>query len=342
MKRITILILLLLFTANLRAQINDQLIYGTWIKVKVTYNDDKPLVYANIFKYSYAKYIFTSTGKVGINTGYETTVANNSFLTNDSTLIINSPLGFKMNEFHIAKLTGDELVLVQDNGDGYDKPDAWKIYLIPEKTFQKIHPFKNTDITIMANGDTVYKESPYIYATSTADGGFQNYMQNNISKAASMDGQEGNFKADFIITKTGKVDSLDIINGINPDYQKAFLKFFAKCQLNWQPALLNDKPVNVRMRIMFNYFTSDKMTPAMHLTTDAENAFKQGQYDIALHFYEESFQYRPDDIESIYKSTLCKLALGKADGVCDDLQKINASGTMIVDELINLVCTAKK
>jgi hypothetical protein len=342
MKKIQFIILFVFICAGVKAQINYQNLYGNWIKVKVTYNNDKPLVYGNTFKYSYCKYTFTSDGKLGFNAIYFTSNLDKRYLKSDSILTITNSTGVKINEYLIAKLTADQLVLIQDAGSGYDKPDAMKLYFISEAAFQKAHKVERPDISIMANGDTLYNESPFIYPTFNANGqDIQTYLQEQIRKSVSMDNREGHFRATFIVSKTGSIDSLKIISGIAPDYDKAFMKCFAKCPANWQPATLQGKPVNVKVTLKFNYFTSDKMMPFMRLTDEANKALNNGDYTIAIHYFDQASEYVPDDITNLYKATLCKLVSGKSDGVCDALQKINSSGLMIVDELINIVCKPK-
>ncbi len=340
MKRITICIILSILTSGLKAQINSQLLYNTWVKVKVTYNDDKPLVYSNIFKYSYAKYIFKSDGKAGINTGYLSNAANNTFLINDSAIVISSPGGFEMNRLKILKLTTDELVLEQRGKAGFDQPDALKIYLVSQGAFQRSHKFQSWEFSTIANGDTVYNESPVVYAEFTAANNFQDYVRSQIQ--ASINQEQGHFMATFIVNKTGKIDSLKIVNGISADHDKLFLKIFAKNQAFWKPALLGGKPVNVKVTVKIDHWGSDMVIPSMRFTEEANSALEAGKFDIALHYYEQSLSYVPTDVTNSYKSALCKLALGRTDGVCEALVQINQSGVMIVDELIGLVCKVNK
>lgn len=335
-------LLLLLSSFSLKAQLNTQLLYNTWIKVKATYNNDKPIEYATAFKYSYTKYTFSSNGKVGINMAYSSNSLANSFLTNDSVILVSSSLGYELNRFKIMKLTADEMILVQGNGADFNQPGAWKIYLVTQDAFQRSHKFQSDEYSLMANRDTVYNESPYIYPEFTGGDSFQHYMQEQIRKTVLMDQQEGHFIATFIVNKTGGIDSLKILNGINADFDKAFQKSFVKSQTLWKAAMLHGKAVSVKVSLDLKYFTSDKMMPAMRMNTDADNALWAGKYDIALHYYEQSLTYVPDDMSNIYKSALCKLALGRTDGVCEALVQINRSGTMIVDELIGLVCQPSK
>lgn len=342
MKRYILFISLLLAASHTKAQINPQLLYNTWIKVKATYNNDKPIEYINIVKYSYVKYIFTNSGHNGINVGYTALSANNQFLINDSLITVTTPSGYPLNKFKIVKLSADELVIIQDDGSGFDKPDAWKFYLIPEKKFQNTHRFQPDEFSVMANGDTLYNVSQYVYPKFGVDNDFQYEAQKNISASVSMDSQEGHFLATFIVTKNGTVDSLKILNGINPDFDKAFLRFFTKNLSNWKPATLAGKPVNVKNKITFNYTTSDKMIPIERARANAVQALQQRNFEIALHYYEEILTYTPDDYETLYKATLCKLALGRTDGTCEALAKVNGSTIMMVDELISLVCRSDK
>jgi len=341
MKRITITIFLLLFSIGLKAQLNTQLLYNTWIKVKVTYNNNKPLVYANTFKYSYAKYIFRSDGKAAIKPHYSSDLLNDTFLINDSAIIVDAASGFQLNKFKIAKLSADSLILIGDNGSGLDSANAWKIYLIPQTVFQQTHKFQPDEYNITAKGDTIYNESPFVHPDFMGGEDFSIYIQNQISNTVFMNQQQGHFLATLIVNKAGGVDSLKIVNGINTDFDKAFMKSFAKCQAFWKPAILLGKAVNTKVTVKYNYWGADVMEPGMRLNENADDALNEGKFEIALHYYEESLTYLPDDISNIYKAALCKLALGRTDGVCEALAKVNHSGTMIVDELIGLVCNNK-
>lgn len=338
MKKTILITLLVLVFTGLKAQINESYLKGSWVKIKTTLNSNTELPDIYAIKYSYVKYTFTAPGKIGISTLYNTTGIINDFYLNDSVLVTNNKYGI-LNELKIIKLTANELVVVQKGEKGFNDPYALKFYLIPETDFQRKGVFTTHDISKLATGDTVYNESPKVYATFNGGDEIQTYL---TKAGISMDQQEGHFKSSFIVMKTGEVDSLKILNGINADYDKQFVKWFTKNKKSWTAAKLNGKPVNVKMIKEMRYFTSDRMQPYFRYNTSADNALNQGNYRGALFFYDQALTYLPDNIDDIYKRAACKIILGATNDLCDDMAKIKASGAMLVDELIDKYCVPAK
>lgn len=339
MKKTIVIALLLLAGITLKAQINQQLIYGSWIKVKVTFTDNVELPNIVMRKYSYTRYTFSKTGKINIATVYNTYDSENNFGISDNIITVTNSAGYVMHEMRIDTLTADELILTDKGEEGFNDPQTLKTYFIPEVVFQRRAKFNTNEIGKLANGDTVYTESPKVYAKFKGSQNMQAYLS---AQNVSMEGQEGYFKASFIVSKTGMVDSFKIISGINNDYDKAAVKWFNKNKKNWLPAILNGKAVNVKRIQEARYFTSARIEPTFRLDNDLKDALVQGNYQLALYFYNKALKILPDNITYIYCRAACKIVLNDADGLCDDLAKVQASGTMLLDGLIDKYCRPVK
>jgi hypothetical protein len=341
MKKASFIFFILLHTICLKAQINTSNIYNTWVKVKTTYNDGGELPNVLIQKYSYTKYKLSNSGIINITIKYSGKGSDNKFFVIDSVLSVTSLDNNPVNELRVVKLTADEMVLSQKGATGADEASAFRFYFIPESVFQKKSKFAADEISTLATGDTVYQESPKVYAEFKGEESFQSFLSDR-SEGTNMDGQEGYFKASFIVLKSGMVDSVKILNSINSDYDKQYIKWFNKNKKNWLPAMLNGKPVNIKRIEEIRYFTSARTQPVMRFNNNAYAALTEGNYEKALYYYNQALTYMPDNTEDMYKRAACKIALGITDGLCNDLIKVKATGTLLMDELVDKYCPASK
>jgi len=320
-----ILIAIFLFiTVNTYAQFTSDQLYGIWVKTKVTYKDGSGLGDDDPIKYAYVKYVFSAPNDVNLAMLYDDSGGNYSFYVNDNELTIKSPLGYFINSFHIEGIK-DTLVLLQYGNQGRDDPYTLKYYFVPEKVYKNSIPLKQRDIYSIRIGDTIYNESPKIYPSYKGKN-FQSDIYSGIAETIGMNNRAGHFIAVFTIFKSGIADSLKILQGIDDDFNKRFIKIFNRSRKNWKPATLNGRPVNVEMKVFLTYLTSDAVLPANRYIAEAKNAYSDKKYDLASHFYDLALKADPNNKSALYRQGLCKMILGDKAGACENWNKISELG----------------
>ena len=323
---------------SLFAQINTDTIYGSWVKTKLTYKDGSELPDENILKATYVKYTFTPPDKMNISQGYWQDGPQFIFEILNNEIIIRTSVGSIINQIRILELNGHRMVLQQKGYQGFDDPASLKYTFSRETAFQNALPLNTSDIYAVVAGDTIYKECPKVYADYKGDG-FQKYIYDNVGgKGGDGSGSSGHLAATFIVSKTGIADSLKILEGISPEFDKRFIKTFTKAKKNWKPAVLNGKYVPVQMSVDLNYGAFGPSVSAFEYTGQANSAFKQKDYQGALYFYDQALKNRPADRENLYNRGICKKMLGNLAGACEDWKKIKELGGNEADDLLAKYC----
>ncbi|OKS85085.1 energy transducer TonB [Mucilaginibacter polytrichastri] len=320
------------------AQINKSNIYGTWVINKITFRDDAELPDEHVLKNVYLKYTFSQPNKLNTSTLYYNKGDEISFDINDGFLLFKTPEGNLMNTFHIETVNKNELVLLQKGREGFDDPDALKFYFIPEEKYQANFKLRPSDIYSIKLIDTIYNSSPKIYPIYKGIS-FQSYLSNGIHERISMDNREGHLAASFIVTKAGIADSVKIIEGIDDEFNRRFIKIFNQARKDWKPAILNGNPVSALMMVNLRYTTSDIMMPAYFATRKANDAFNAKEYAIALYYYDISLERTPFDVDNLYRRGMCKMLLGNIPWACEDWKKAKAlGGNSSIDAAIEKYC----
>ncbi|PJJ83107.1 hypothetical protein [Mucilaginibacter auburnensis] len=335
--RYYILFALLLVTKVLRAQTAPQYMFETWVTSKVVFRDGTELPDAHPLKNVYIKYRFSRPNKVNVSSIY--TDYGNAYLfqVDNSLLTIKNDEGWVVNTYR-TEITNDTLVLLQAGRKGFNDPDALKFYFVQERSFQNSLALEPADILKVFERDTIYKQTPKIYAVYRGES-FRNDMYKGVREDVNMDNRVGNLLATFIVSKTGSADSLKILEGIDADYNKTFVKVFKQNRKKWEPALLNGKPVAVQMSVNLSYLTSETAIPALLASQKANQAFTKGNYELALYYFDKAIASKPHDKEDLYLRALCKLLLGNKDGACEDWNKAKALGSWpALDEMLKKYC----
>jgi hypothetical protein len=333
------ILLFALLTNTLFAQSNKNDLYKTWVSTKVTYKDGRLLPDEHIFKYVYIKYQFSRPGTLNTSLVYDEQGTESSFETNDGNLYTKFPQGGIMNTYRIESLK-DTLILTQQGPNGFDDPDALTFYFVPEPVYQNSLTLHSDDIFSIRSKDTIYKECRKIYAKYNGQS-FQHYIYEGIKDQISMDGRAGHLAATFIVSKTGIADSVRILEGIDDEFNKRFIKVFNRSRKDWKPATLNGKPVSVEMVIELRYSTSATMIPSFFATQKANEAYQNKDYELAIYYYDKSLQTTPIDKENLYRRGICKLRLGNKDAACEDWNKAKAIGLGIdidINAMIEKYC----
>jgi len=336
MKAICIIALTLL-TGGASAQNFSKNIFNIWVTAQVTYPNGASLPDANPLKYLYIKYKFSQPDRLNIATAYFENGSDRLFEINGNSLVIKSPEGGYINSYRIESLK-DTLVLLQAGPNGFDDDDALKFYFVPETKFQNYLPLGPDDIVSIKGQDTIYKQSRKIYATYKGRS-FQQAIYDGIRTRTSMDGRAGNLTATFVVSKTGLIDSVRILEGIDTKFDNLFIKIFNQQRRNWKAAMLQGNPVSVQMSVNLGYSTSATAIPAVLAEQKAIEAYNRSDYELAMYYYDKALANAPNDKDNLYKRGLCKLMLGNKDGACADWNKVKSLGsTPSVDELLQKYC----
>jgi len=114
------------------------------------------------------------------------------------------------------------------------------------------HLKHQSDTALALHGNTVYIADNYITPRLK--------KQYNISDLIKMSDynikKEIIFLAKFVVTDKGKVDRIEIVNGINNGFDQEFKDLLMKTTSKWAPALLNGKPVNSQLTYTIHYINS--------------------------------------------------------------------------------------
>ncbi|RZK66268.1 MAG: hypothetical protein EOO85_27065, partial [Pedobacter sp.] len=133
-----------------------------------------------------------------------------------------------------------------------------------------------------------------------------------------MSTKTGALQDTFIVDEHGRADSLKIIQGINPAYDRAYTKIFYAAKNKWKPATRNGKPVRVLMYQEKKYFVSEEVIPSFFNSQKANKAYQEEEYETALYYYDLALASRPDETSDLYQRGICKQQLGNLIGACED------------------------
>jgi len=321
---------------TLSAQVKTNLIYDSWVATHITYKDGAELPDDNPIKYNFTKYTFTSPNKINISFAYAEKGTPYLFEIAGNLLTLKTEAGWAMNTLRIEELTPEKLVMLQGGINGFDDPSAVKYEFKRETDYQVALLLTANDIYSVAGSDTIYRESPKIYAAFKGDS-FQSFLTESMG-SSSGGSKSGRILTSFLVSDEGVADSLTILESLGAQYDKAYTRAFYKAKNKWNAAQLNGKKVKVRMMQEIRYFTSDMMLPAYSYTRDADAAFKEQKYELALYYFDKALNRVSTDKENLYKRGICKQMLGNQPGACEDWQMVKKLGGSTVDTLLAKYC----
>lgn len=328
---------LTLFSYHLHAQINTGNLYNTWVLSKITYKDGSALPDENPLKYTYLKYTFEYPKKFRLSLSFSEKGTERSFEIENGYVQLKSPEGTVVNTQKIEELS-HKLVLLQAGNEGFDDPASLLYTFIPENVYQAAIKLKARDIQSVFNGDTTYFEGPKIYATYKGESFYQ-FILRGIADHINMSGRAAHFVATFVVSKTGTPDSLKIIENIDAEFDKRFIKVFNQAKKDWEPASLNGKYVNVLMKVEIRYSTSATVIPAYFASQKGLVAYNNKNYDIAEYYYDEALKSDPKDKESLFRRGMCKMLLGNKTGACEDWNAAKTlGGNSVIDAVLEKYC----
>ncbi|QHT68049.1 hypothetical protein GXP67_16075 [Rhodocytophaga rosea] len=338
MKHFVLLSVILLNTIFCSASSPTYSLLGRWIKTKITYQDRSELPEDMEMKYQYTRFSFEKSNKVYISFAYNDKGVAFSYTIKDKLLNVANEQGYIINTYLIEKHSDSELILIQKGIAGFDEPDCLRYIFSAEQKYQQSSPLQSNDIISIMSEDTLFKASEKIYATYTGKTSFHEFLTANIAEYKQVSATNNFFLASFIVRKTGEIDSVQILESINPNFDSQFLKAINKTKKSWQPATYKGHPVDVQMQEQFKFTSSGKFVSAYDFGQKGKDAMKAGKYMSALYYFDLSLKARPDNIEILYQRAVCKLYLGNKDAACEDLQKVKELGGKNADQLIENNC----
>ncbi|HWZ16845.1 MAG TPA: hypothetical protein VNW95_16525 [Mucilaginibacter sp.] len=337
MKYIFVFLFNLLFLSSY-AQTKQDNLYNTWVLRKITYKDGSSLPDENPLKFAYMKYTFGYPDRFNFSSVYFEKGIQRSFELKGDYLQLKSPEGTVINTQKIEELGNEKLILLQAGREGFNDPTSLLFNFVPENIYQESIKLRPSDIQSVYHGDTTYVESPKIYASYNGES-FQRFVYNEIENHINMHDKVGHFVATFVVSQAGVADSLELLENIDADFDKRFVKIFNQAKRSWKPAALNGKYVNVLMKLDLRYSTSATTLPAYFAGQKAIEAYNNKDYKAAEYFYEQALESEPVDKEFHYRLGMCKMLLGNMSGACEEWNKAKALGsTTSIDAVIEKFC----
>jgi hypothetical protein len=327
---------LCLLSSSAMAQVKPADLYGSWVATGVSYLSGDELPDENILKYSYQKYSFVAPNKFYSSPGYQSLGREMLFSLSGDKVQFKSAEGYVMNVVRILEHEENKLVIVQASVHGHADPMAIKYTFHREEVLQNAMPLTSADIFLVNGTDTIYQSGQKVYALFK-EPDFREFLSFNLYKKG-ISVKSGELLASFIVSKEGVADSLKILQGINPRYDKVFTYIFNSAKRNWIPAQLNGKPVPVLMQQKMKYLTSDETMPSYFNGIKADEAYRNENYELALQYYNLALETRPEDKDNLYKRGVCKQKLGNLQGACIDWQKVKALGGEQATVLLERFC----
>lgn len=308
---------------------------GSWIKVNATYADSTELDDSNPLKYNYIRYNFVTRGQINVSSVYSSKGTQFAYRFSDNKIQILSEAGPVLNEFVVEKASDTGLVLLQQGSTGFQGKDCIRLFFVPELIYQKSFVPSSDDIFSIKGTDTIYIANEKLYPYYKGDGDYFDVLKEGVPKMPSADRY---FLATYVVGKDGKADSLKIIESFSSAFDKKIIKNFNKTKNNWQPATLNGKPVAVRMKQEYKYFSSDTMLPVFDYDMKGGEAMRARDFDTALYCFDKGLEKMPTNVDLLYKRALCKYELGNKEGACKDLNLIKQLGDNKGRELLLKWC----
>ncbi len=330
----TWVIILILICINANAQN----IFGDWIKTKVSYLDNTELSNNNALKFQYLRYTFEKNDKLFISFAFDSKGTLYNFERKDRIVEIKNSYGYIVNSLMISKISNDELIIVQKGKNEFTDNDCLKYYFIREKDYQNQLTIKSSDILLISKNDTVYKATEKLCAKFLGDKSFYDFCSENIPERNVVMATNNLFIATFIVRKNGLIDSIQVLENINKEFEKQFRKALKKSKKLWLAGELNGNKVDIQMKIKFRFISSNKFLPMYEYSLKGKTAMNNSDFTRALAYFDLALENVPSDYQSLYYKAICEMNLGNKNAACEDLEKVKNFEKMQVDELIEKNC----
>lgn len=259
-------IFLLLIFINF-INVHSQKLNGTWILEKIIYENGNPLEINHPLYSAFTKYDFLP----------------NSIKINDKKFnakYVNNSIKLDFRELMFS--FDNSYLLIQGKGD-----DKIQILSKKEDFLSKNIEFKS-EIEIR-NLDTLYISNEIYKPVFNNELSFEDFLRINISKYSSESTINNLFKAEFVLTKDGKIKDIKILRGISKSFDNEFIIALNKAETYFK----NDTGKNFLIKHNFNFFqifkgVTEKIEKEFYAIQKKGNLhFENNEFDKAIIEYEK-------------------------------------------------------
>lgn len=335
--KIYLCLFLLISYSLVWGQASNNQIMRHWVKTKVTYRTGEELDSTKRIKNSYLRYSFEKPNKLFVSTFFSSKGVAMTFKINNNVLKTSNSFGVVINDFLIEKIDEKELIILQKENNSFEDDFCLRYHFIDEEIYQNTIILKPEDIISIYDKDTLFNSSSRIYAKYGNDVSLDEYLRENIPKYHQMQRTKNHFLASFIIDKNGKLDSIQILEGIDKDFDSQFLKAIRKDKHQWIPAKYKGQNIDVLMYESFTFILGDDEL-LLDYSREGAKAMEAKEYRTALYYFNQSLWQKPNEIAILYQRAICNLNLGNKLSACKDLQKIKLLNGLDVTQLIEKNC----
>jgi hypothetical protein len=103
------------------------------------------------------------------------------------------------------------------------------------------------------NGKPLYKASNIITPRYKKDA-LRNRVEDKLDVYRNK--KAAYFSATYVVTDEGKIENIQIINGLTEGFNEAFTRNLSKTSKNWKPAFYKGKPIQTQMSYEIKYLDS--------------------------------------------------------------------------------------
>lgn len=230
-------------------------------------------------------------------------------------------------KYYIEHVSTDSLVLIEEGQHGFSE-DALKMIFIPEQEYQMSLPLNPSNVFTL-NGKSVYVEDEKIHANFDQELSYHEFIFINVRNSTKYVGTGEFFCATFVISESGKIDSIQIHKGLDNTFNKQFFEALQKSSEYIIPGKLEGATVSILRVFFYPFSTNTGLVPFPYsdfYTDDlAKGIVKLGEYnpqDAMTHF-QNCLVENPKNIEALYQMGKCYYLLGDMNNACNTWKTIS-------------------
>jgi len=181
-------------------------------------------------------------------------------------------------------------------------------------------------------------------------GYLKNYLLSHLEypESSLQWNEEGTSVVQFLVTATGEVTDVKIINSVSRDIDREVVRVLLSTSGRWRPAFENGQPV-AKEREVSIVFAPGVLNPDQKFFKQAREYLALGNKQFflkrnnknALYFYDRAIRYVPNDKGLLATRGMCKYQLGDKEGACRDWNRIRTLGGMEGDTYLDNFCEYK-
>lgn len=328
----------------------DQL-QGDWIKYKIDMKDGSKLYSNQINDSTYFRFSFKKNS-LSLSTNpvksFITTKLNFN-LSRNSIIIPNSI------DYDIEKISRDTLIIIENSNDTPDKQK--RFYLVNQKAIIK-------KMTSLSN--KTYKANSFLSPTLKEDIDMTNINKKSYNISGTLRINLTTHEINVTIDSKD-TDDKHIIKKITRNLEKSYknwnldlfkqfqfveIPFFAKgTEYGDVTRKINNKTFRNLLRMPTLDFVIEKSTgkqitmEELSLSTKAYKegveAFKNGNYEKAIEYFEQSYKYNKYNLEALYSKAAVNYQLGNIEKTCEILKILSDLGQVRAHMQMEKYCNVK-